>query len=367
MYERVSGIVMKGPRDLQKEVLDRGLCLACGACVNLCPYIDMVAGRAVMIEPCNLSEGRCYDFCPRTHVDIATLDRNLFGACRSNLAIGSNIATLKARATDKEVVSAAQYGGAVSALVAYALETGKIDAAVLSKSLDRIRPKPTLARNRKEVLECSGSKYIVCPVVTEVLEAMKRGTEKIGVVGTPCQVTALRKVQASKKEPAENNIRIVIGLFCTWALSPQAYSHIRDLAGSFNVMKLDVPPPPEDIFEVETEVETVRAPLDSIRKFIMPSCNVCFDMTSEFADISVGTVEGEQNWNTLIVRTRRGEDLLRHAQEEGVIETAPLEEEKLDHLYQASLDRKKRALKEMESKKVAYLTMREEDRSKLIS
>jgi len=62
----MSRIVVKRPRELQKEVLNKGLCSACGACVNLYPYIDMVAGRAVMIEPCSLSEGKCYEFCPRT-------------------------------------------------------------------------------------------------------------------------------------------------------------------------------------------------------------------------------------------------------------------------------------------------------------
>jgi len=358
---------MKGPKDLEKNVLSAGLCVACGACVNLCPYIDMVRGKAVIIEPCGLSEGKCYDFCPRSYIDVPLLDKSIFGSYRKDLAIGSNVSVMKARAKDMELRSSAQYGGVVSALTTYALETGEIDAAVLAKSQDRISPKPTMARNRKEVLECAGSKYIVCPTVSEVLEATKKETGKIGVVGTPCQVTAVRKMQASNFETGAEKICLLIGLFCTWAVSPDAYNYIRDLVGPVNVVKLDVPPPPANIFVIQTEAKRVEVPLDEVRRFIMPACNICFDMTNEFADISVGTVEGEEDWNTVIVRTKKGEKLLQDAIKAGIIETKPLEKEGFDHLCEASLTRKRRALKEMEDRKMVYLIIREEDRTKIVS
>jgi len=362
----VSPVVVRGPMDLQKEVFNKGLCSACGACANLCPYIEMAGGRAVMIDSCGLSEGKCYDFCPRTYIDVPTLDEKVFGVYRSDLAIGSSVAVMKAKARDNEIKSIAQYGGVASALTAFALETGEIDTAVLTKSKDRISSKPTIAKSRKDVLECAGTKYVVCPTVTEVVEAIRQGARKIGVVGTPCQVTAIRKMHASKFEIEADKIGLVIGLFCTWALSPQAYDYLMELAGSRNVVRLDVPPPPANIFVIETEEERVEAPLDEIRKFIMPSCNVCFDMTNEFADISVGTVEGDEDWNTVIVRTGLGEKFFQRAKEAGIIETVPLEKERFDHLCEASLNRKRRALKEMESRKISYLIVREEDRSKLI-
>ena len=363
----MSSIAVKGPKDLQKIVIAKGLCSACGACTNLCPYIDMVKGRAVLIEPCGLSEGKCYDFCPRTYVDVPSLDKTIFGSYRKNLAIGSNISIIKARAKDSKIRSSAQYGGVVSALVTYALETGKIDAAVLAKSKDKISAEPTIARNRKEALECAGSKYIVCPTVTGVLEAIKQEKSKIGVVGTSCQITAVRKMQASNFEIEADKIGLLIGLFCTWAVSPKAYGYIKDLVGSAKVIKLDVPPPPANIFVMQTDAKRIEVPLDEVRKFIMPACNVCFDMTNEFADISVGTVEGEEDWNTVIVRTKEGEKILQAAVDAGVIETKPLEKERFDHLCEASLTRKKRVLTETEAEKTAYLTIREEDKSKIVS
>jgi len=365
--ERVSQVAVKGPKDLQKNVLTKGLCAACGACTNLCPYIDMVKERAVLIEPCGLSEGKCYDFCPRSYVDVPSLDKSIFGSYRKDLAIGSNTSIMKARAKDSEIRSAAQYGGVVSALMTYALETGEIDAAVLAKSSNRISAKPTIAKNKKEVLECAGSKYIVCPTVEEALEAIKQGIGKIGVVGTPCQVTAIRKMQASNFETGSYKVSLLIGLFCTWAVSPDAYNYIKDLVGPANAIKLDVPPPPANIFVIQTEAKRIEVPLDEVRKFILPSCNICFDMTNEFADISVGTVEGEEGWNTVIVRTEKGEKLLQNAIDAGIIETKPLEKERFNHLCEASLTRKRRVLTEMEAQKMAYLTIREEDRLKIIS
>lgn len=362
----VSRIVVKGPADLQKDILNKGLCVACGACANLCPYINMVEERPVIIESCGLSEGKCYDFCPRTYVNLPMLNKNVFGAHRSDLAVGSNLVVMKAKSKDIEIKSTAQYGGVASALITFALQTGEVDAAILTKSKDKLSPKPTLARNKKDVLECAGTKYIVCPTITGVTEAIRQGTRKIGVVGTPCQVIAVRKMQASKFETGADKIGLVIGLFCTWALLPQAYSFIRNLTGSANIVKLDVPPPPTNSLSIETEKNKVEVPLDEIRKFILPSCKVCFDMTSEFADISVGTVEGEEGWNTVIVRTSLGKKFFQRAKEAGIIEVAPLEKERLGHLREASLNKKRRALKEMESLKTSYLILREEDRSKLI-
>jgi coenzyme F420 hydrogenase subunit beta len=73
-------------------------------------------------------------------------------------------------------------------------------------------------------------------------------------------------------------------------------------------------------------------------------------MTAELSDISVGTVEGKEGWNTVIVRTEMGEDLLRRAKKAGVIETRPLPKNNLSHLKEASLLKKRRALDALNEK-----------------
>jgi len=65
-------------------------------------------------------------------------------------------------------------------------------------------------------------------------------------------------------------------------------------------------------------------------------------MTSEFADISVGMYEGRPGWNTLMIRSETGLELVEAATHAGVIKTEPFPEENLAHLRQASLNKKER-------------------------
>jgi len=63
-------------------------------------------------------------------------------------------------------------------------------------------------------------------------------------------------------------------------------------------------------------------------------------MTAELSDISVGTVEGKEGWNTVIVRTPKGEDLLTRAKKAGVIEIRPLTKNNLSHLKERRSSRR---------------------------
>ena len=83
-------------------------------------------------------------------------------------------------------------------------------------------------------------------------------------------------------------------------------------------------------------------------------------MTAELSDISVGTVEGKKSWNTVILRTEMGEKLLMEAKKAGVIETRALPEDHLNHLKEASLLKKRRALDALKEKggiEKAYFTL----------
>jgi coenzyme F420 hydrogenase subunit beta len=113
------------------------------------------------------------------------------------------------------------------------------------------------------------------------------------------------------------------------------------------VKKFDIPPPPANRFDAYTRSGTVSFPLEQIRKFAMPTCAYCLDMTSEFSDISVGSVEGIEGWNTVIIRTEAGAELMEMAKAKGKLETDNLPARNLAHLKQASLFKKKRALKEI--------------------
>jgi coenzyme F420-reducing hydrogenase beta subunit len=95
-------------------------------------------------------------------------------------------------------------------------------------------------------------------------------------------------------------------------------------------------------------------------------------MTAELADVSVGAAEGVEGWNTLIVRSETGKELVDAAVAGGAIETTPLPEENLEHLKGAALNKKKRALRNIidksgSSEDLLYLKLSEEALERLLA
>jgi coenzyme F420 hydrogenase subunit beta len=342
---------VKASRELQSEVLARDLCTLCGACVGMCPYWTAYKGRIVGLDECNLTQGRCYVFCPRTSLDLDLLSETVFGAPYAADALGPTRQVTMARATDAAIQANAQYGGTVTALVSFAMEQGLIDAAVLTASDENVLPSGCLAANTAQVRELAKSNYVASPSLAAFnKEAAREDVQKIAVVATPCQALALAKMRASPLENRNNidKLKLVIGLFCTWALRYDGFARfLADKAPLAQIVKFDIPPPPANVFQVFTENGRIDIPLDEVRPFIRPGCDVCLDMTAEFADVSVGAAEGVAGWNTLIVRTDAGQQLVEAAQAKGIIETRPLPDENLAHLKQASLNKKKRGLKKV--------------------
>jgi coenzyme F420 hydrogenase subunit beta len=343
----------RGLQQLLDRVISRDLCALCGACGSLCPYMRSFGGRMVPLHPCDLAEGRCFAYCPRTEIDLNKAHRAVFGRDYQDLALGPYRRVFAARAAHEEIRNKAQSGGAVSALVSFALETGVIDGAVLTRRGEGFLPEGQVVRDRETVLACAGSSYVASPT----LEAFNRepwGTnEKIGIVGTPCQVLAVANMRASsleKKTPIDQ-VALVIGLFCTWALSYEPFlAFLKTRVDVSRIRKLDITPPPERLLKVVTDKETIDIPLDEVRPSVCTTCGVCLDMTAELSDLSVGTVEGLNGWNTVIVRSERGEALVEAGERAGVIELNVLPEENLKHLKEASLLKKRRALEALKQR-----------------
>ena len=344
------GLEVKGCRELQSEVLARDLCTLCGACVGMCPYLVAYRGRIVALDDCDLREGRCYVFCPRTSLDLDLLSQTVFGVPYAPNELGTVQEIAMARARDEGIRSKAQFGGTVTALTCFALDQGLIDSAVLTASDENILPGGTLAGSTAQVRDCAGSNFVAAPTLAAFNRESEKDVQSIGVVATPCQALALAKMRASPLENRNNidKLKLVIGLFCTWALRYEELARfLADKVPLGQIVRFDIPPPPANIFQVFTDSGRIDISLDEVRPFIRPACDVCTDMTAEFADVSVGAAEGAEGWNTLIIRSDAGRELVEAARAKGVIETAPLPEENLAHLKEASLLKKKRGLKKI--------------------
>jgi coenzyme F420 hydrogenase subunit beta len=68
-------------------------------------------------------------------------------------------------------------------------------------------------------------------------------------------------------------------------------------------------------------------------------------MTSEQADVSVGMFEGREGWNTLIIRSNKGAEVVKQACLDGFLETEDFPAQTLKHLSKAAADKKDRSLR----------------------
>lgn len=333
-----------GQCDLVEKVINKGICVACGACVGLCPYFQYYDGKVVVMDECHSETGRCYQFCPRIEEEMPHPEEKSGQEVRSE-PIGIYKEILIVRAKDEEIRDRAQYGGTISALLIHAMDKGLIESAVLTDRGNGLSPVGFLAGNESDILACAGSRYSGSGGLASLNQAIKDNREKLSVVGLPCQMEALARMKTMEQdgELRENRINLRLGLFCTWALDYRKLSSfLKNQGFKQDIKKYDIPPPPSEIFQLQTEEGTKEIPLSEIRPFVQKGCALCEDMTAEKADISVGTAEGMDGWNTVVVRSALGKDLLSSAIEEGRVQSGPLPEENLRHLEEASKNKRER-------------------------
>lgn len=342
-----------GSNELLEQIQNNNLCVGCGACVGICPYFKAHMGKVAMTFSCDRTEGRCYAHCPCTETDYDTLSNELFNVPYEEKPIGNYIKIYGAKAGEK-LNGKFQNGGTVTALMTFAMEKGYIDSAVLTDSKNMI-PDPKIVTNSKEIGNFSSTKYMASPTVSKFNEAMEKGFEKIGVVGTPCQMTAIGKIKSNplKRETFKKPDTFLVGLFCTWAVDTRSFKKLLETKTDISKIKaMDIPPPPAETFVLKTEGQDIEIPLDDIRNIVPEGCSLCPDMTCEWSDVAVGAYEGKKGWNTLIVRTKKGEEIINQAVEQGYLEVEEFPSENLKHLSSGSEGKRERGLlKREESQK----------------
>jgi coenzyme F420 hydrogenase subunit beta len=262
--------------------------------------------------------------------------------------IGAYQKIMMARANDKEIRENAQYGGVVSALLIYGLEKQLVKSAVVTDAGGSRSPAGKIVKTRSEVLNCAGSRYSASASLSALNRALKGGEDKLAVVGLPCQMEALQRMRVMKphEEVMDTSIVLRIGIFCTWALDYRLLEAFLKTKGVQGVpKKYDIPPPPSEVFRVQTEIGWRDFALPDVRALVQRGCSLCLDMTAEQADISVGNAEGQEGWNTVVVRTDFAAKLVNEAAQEGWLETNDLPEENLEHLKEAAHNKRKRGNK----------------------
>ncbi|WP_421908428.1 Coenzyme F420 hydrogenase/dehydrogenase, beta subunit C-terminal domain [Methanolacinia petrolearia] len=297
--------------DLKREVWDKGICSGCGACVAVCPANAIIFKKGDGSEaPVNTGYckdltdhvkcGACYAVCP--HTGDAASDKKMLG---EYISIGSARSAFE--------VPGRQSGGAVTALLSNAFESGLIDG-VITVSEDRWTHEPfsVLITSDEAITASAGSRYNWwVPTLASLKEAViKKKLSRIAVVGTPCAVQALIKMKESDNDlvkPFGNSIRLIIGLFCT-----ETFDYGKLIEGKLK-SELDIEPWNIKSFDVKGRLEirmndgSVQViSLKELEECIRPGCFHCTDFTAVDSDISAGSVGSEEGLTTLIIRNKEG-------------------------------------------------------------
>lgn len=333
---------MPGGFELNSEVLKSSNCTLCGLCLDWCPYIKNLEDHLAIPFECNKSDGRCYAVCPRTMTDWEQIRQANFEEKSIGIEVGPILEVFKVKR--KTGLKDQQNGGTVTTLIESAIRSKPETAAILTGNSEGAIPLPTLVREIETVAKMAGSRFLASPSLRKIVEASQKGIQRLVVVGRPCQIQGIRKAQYNYPEFFPGEI-ITIGLFCMWSLNWDFRNYVQENYPGTTINSIDIP---QHGVEIHTDQGVICIPNEKVRDFIRPACNYCLDMTSEWADISVGAFEVDPAWNTVIVRTQAGKELLDLASEaELLLEDFP--DEELARLKKASFNKKRRNLKNLQS------------------
>lgn len=314
---------MKTFLDLIDDVQKKGLCHHCGGCVTFCTAINYGAleidqkGMPQFAEKDKCIEcGLCYSICP----EVNELDEETKKKFSWEPPIGKNIETTAARSLDTDIRKRATDGGVVTSILLHLFDTGKIDGAIVTKQNGPFSREPHLATTREEIIESAGFYFdtsqgikhfsgeysTYSPSVQEFRPVIEKGLSRIAMVGTPCQIKAVRKIETLGIVPSDS-IKFCLGLFCSgnFNFGDEEKSKLEKLGNCKlkDLKKINV----KDEFMLHLnnkEIKTIG--LDKLDFMKRHACRFCMDYSAELADISFGGIGAKEGWTTVITRTPLG-------------------------------------------------------------
>ncbi len=218
------------------------------------------------------------------------------------------------RAAMREPRDGAQWTGIATTIGQRLLERGLVDAVLTMAPdpADRWRPMPVIITDPAEMAKARGMRMGYAPLLALLEPAKAAGYKRLAVIGIPCQVYALRRLESDLGLDA----LYVIGTPCSDNTTTEKFHAFLELLSDR----------PETItylefradFHVELrftdgrmkEIPFLQLPISKLPSDFFPlTCRTCVDYTNVLADITVGYMGGSgEQW--LITRNRRGEELL---------------------------------------------------------
>jgi coenzyme F420 hydrogenase subunit beta len=218
------------------------------------------------------------------------------------------------RAALKAPIEGAQWTGITTRIAEKLLDAGAVDAVLTMApdAADKWKPVPVIVTKAEGMAQVRGMRMGYAPLLALLEPARAAGHKRVAIIGIPCQVHALRKLEAS----LGFDRLYVIGTPCsdntTTANFHEFLALLSDDPDSITYLEFRADYHVELRFTdgAKKAIPFLMLPLSDLRPDFFPlTCRTCVDYTNTLADLTVGYMGGTgEQW--LVVRNDRGAELV---------------------------------------------------------
>lgn len=297
-----------------------------------------------------------WDACPGKGLNYPAQHRAHYGSDPSSGLVGPIVQARTGHASDGNVRQAGASGGVTTAVLAYLLESGKVDGAVVVR---QGMPTPEKARSvivktREELIDCAQSVYIPVSCLDRLAD-FEPG-KRYAMTLTPEQSATLRALQLAG-HPQARQVVFVLGPYTGTALYPAAitaYLRSKGVAKDDAITSLkwragEWP----GYLEIKTAGGKVLRSKKIYYNFLIPffvtqTSLQSMDFANEFADLAVGDAWSPkfeslgQGFSVMVTRSPEMEEVIELMTAEGLLSVEKVDIEKASDMHGHMIDFKKR-------------------------
>jgi coenzyme F420 hydrogenase subunit beta len=346
---------------LKDQVVDKGICVGCGACVALLGGKMTVSNDGVFpvfshIESKIDYAREAYLACPGIGIHYPSLYRYHYGKLPDSWLLGEVIKTRVGHSSDNVVRENGASGGVISQTLSYLLENNYIDVAIVVKqgALKADEANVVFAKSSHDIFDSAQSVYT--PTSTLDILSMLQPKLKYAITCLPEQAAAIRVLQSQGYKPAEQ-VEYILGPYTGTALQSEA---IRCLLRS-NKIKND-----DEIISLKwragawpgyLEIKTKSGKVVRSKKvyynflipfFVTQTSLQSMDFANEFSDLSVGDAWSPEyeklgvGFSVITTRSKKMESIVKEMINDGCLSAEDIDKNKASEMHGHMLDFKKR-------------------------
>jgi len=326
------------------DITNNGLCIGCGLCQSILGKekisIEMTdKGRLEPREINQLSDedlDKVKKICPGVIVE-GLPKKEVSNDSKFDTLWGYYNSLFYAWSNDEQIRFQSSTGGLLNGLSLYLLESKKVDF-ILHTAGDPEQPMRSIPRfsyTKQELLSCeSRSRYGPASPLSKFNEALDT-KKNFAFVGKPCDISAIRQLSKTD-ERVNKQCKFLLTLVCGGSTE---FTKSQDFIKSFNVKEEELETfryrgfgnpgrmyiKTKDGREHDREYNSFWGEESTWRVHFR--CKICPDAIGESADIAAldtwrggSPKEEDEGYNAAIVRTQKGNDLLKEAIKAGYIQ-----------------------------------------------